>query len=140
VLVALDGTVRGFAVLSGAMDLVRGIGGTVGVVSVDTATDDEGSDLPTGRTQRLVDGVKQLMASRDLGRGTWNSDGGRGEPAIRIPRGQVVEEVLREVAQTGTNILVVGYRRGGPAAVIEAGSIARRLVHEAPCAILTIPL
>jgi nucleotide-binding universal stress UspA family protein len=57
-----------------------------------------------------------------------------------IHRGGVVEEILGEVRRAGTEVLVVGFHRGGPAGVIEAGSVARRLAHEAPAAVLTVPL
>jgi nucleotide-binding universal stress UspA family protein len=48
--------------------------------------------------------------------------------------------VLAEVRESGADLLVIGYHRGGPPGVLEAGSTARRLAHEAPCAVLTIPL
>jgi nucleotide-binding universal stress UspA family protein len=44
------------------------------------------------------------------------------------------------VQETGADVLAIGYHRGGPPGVLEAGSTARRLAHVAPCAVLTLPL
>jgi nucleotide-binding universal stress UspA family protein len=51
-----------------------------------------------------------------------------------------VEQVLAAVDESGADTLAVGYHRGGPAGIIEAGSTGRRLLHAAPGAVLTIPL
>jgi len=37
-------------------------------------------------------------------------------------------------------VIIIGYRRGGPPGLIEAGSVARQVAHHAPCAVLTVPL
>jgi nucleotide-binding universal stress UspA family protein len=65
-----------------------------------------------------------------------------GLPCARlvVRRGDVVKGVLAELQETGSDVLVIGYHRGGPPGVLEAGSIARRLAHVAPCAVLTVPL
>jgi nucleotide-binding universal stress UspA family protein len=57
-----------------------------------------------------------------------------------ILRGPIVGSLIQEVTTFRADVLVVGNHRGGPAGVIEGGSTARRLAHEAPCAVLTIPL
>jgi nucleotide-binding universal stress UspA family protein len=57
-----------------------------------------------------------------------------------IRHGQIVEEILAEVTACSADVLVIGYHRGGPAGVIEAGSIARRVLHQAECSVLTVPL
>jgi len=46
----------------------------------------------------------------------------------------------RNQAACSADVLVIGYHRGGPAGVIEAGSIARRVLHQAECSVLTVPL
>lgn len=67
--------------------------------------------------------------------------GSAAEPAPRLitARGDVVERVL-ETAAGEAGVLVVGYRRGGPPAVAELGSVARRLAHGAACPVFTVPL
>jgi nucleotide-binding universal stress UspA family protein len=57
-----------------------------------------------------------------------------------IRRGVIVESIVTETQEIKADVLVVGYHRGGPPGVLEAGSTARRLVHASPCAVLTIPL
>jgi len=59
---------------------------------------------------------------------------------LAIRRGDILERVLAEAQESGADVLAIGYHRGGPPGVLEAGSTARRLAHAAPCAVLTIPL
>jgi nucleotide-binding universal stress UspA family protein len=60
--------------------------------------------------------------------------------SISIRRGEIVREILLTVGELEADLLVIGYHRGGPPGVLEAGSTARHLAHTAPCAVLTIPL
>lgn len=143
VLVALDGTERGMGVLVSAMDFTRDTGGRLHAVSVEPAYENE-RDAPhllTTRSARLMEAVDELRHHTSLGRGAWEpSSPAAPESPIVFHRGRVVDEIVREVVDSRTDVLVVGYRRGGPAGIIEAGSVARRLAHEAPCSVLTIPL
>ncbi|MGH7580864.1 MAG: hypothetical protein ACREM9_11870, partial [Gemmatimonadales bacterium] len=50
------------------------------------------------------------------------------------------EQVLAAVEAPEAEVLAIGFNRGGPPGVLEAGSTARRLAHLAPCSVLTIPL
>jgi nucleotide-binding universal stress UspA family protein len=143
VLVALDGTERGFPVLIAATDFARITGAKVRVVSVEPAYQNEaGVDrLLTGRSARLVEAIDQRIHPSDLGDGGWDRGGSDGGDApVVIHRGPVVAEILREIRSCSADVLFLGYHRGGPAAVIDAGSVARRLLHEAPCGVITIPL
>jgi nucleotide-binding universal stress UspA family protein len=96
------------------------------LLTVESARADEPPELarslPSGRSANL--------------RRMLNGDG----DALRVRRGDVVAEILREVTATEAQVLAVGYHRGGPPGVLELGSVARRLAHSAPCAVLTIPL
>ncbi len=143
VLVALDGTERGMGVLVSAMDFTRDTGGRLHAVSVEPAYENE-RDAPhllTTRSARLMEAVDELRHHTNLGRGAWEPPSPAApESPIVFHRGRVVDEIVREVVDARTDVLVVGYRRGGPAGIIEAGSVARRLAHEAPCSVLTIPL
>jgi nucleotide-binding universal stress UspA family protein len=60
--------------------------------------------------------------------------------SIAVRRGEIVPEILAAVNEVDADLLVIGYHRGGPPGVLEAGSTARHLAHTAPCAVLTIPL
>jgi nucleotide-binding universal stress UspA family protein len=125
-LVALDGTRRGEAVLDAARSIARTLGAALRFVTVEPQRHDEldppAAKLPTARTTSLIE---QLAGEAG---------------ALRVRRGTVVEEIIEEVELTSAPVLVIGYHRGGPPAVLEAGSAARQLVHRAPCAVLTIPL
>ena len=59
---------------------------------------------------------------------------------LSIRRGDILDQVVAEVQETEAQVLAIGYHRGGPPGVLEAGSTARRLAHVAPCGVLTIPL
>jgi nucleotide-binding universal stress UspA family protein len=140
-LVGLDGTERGLAVLPVAMDFGRDAHARLRAITVEPAYDNE-RDAPwirTGRSERLAEVIDSLRTRGGLTQETWDTLGSPGESLV-VHRGRVVEEILKEVRQSGTDVLVLGCHRGGPAGMIEAGSITRRLMHECPCAVLTVPL
>ncbi len=141
VLAALDGTERGFAVLLAAVEFTRGIGGTLRAVTVEPAYENEAgvTRLPTERSARLARALVELQDDQDLGSTPRSPVTVEARAALVVRRGTVVEEITREIDQGGTDVLVVGYHRGGPASVID-GSVSRRLTHEVPTAVLTIPL
>jgi nucleotide-binding universal stress UspA family protein len=142
-LVALDGSERGLAVLLAAMDFARLAGAKLRAVSVEPTYEDEkgAPRLLSGRSARLVAAVDGLIDASPSGRAVWDrGDRIPAKPPIVIHRGPVVAEILREVEQSQADLLVTGYHRGGPAGILDAGSVARRLTHEAPCSVLTIPL
>ena len=134
-LVALDGTERGLAVLQTACALARGIKASLGVVTVEQEPAGEpahlASALPVERSARLQSQVRMLVSRECV-------DGAKS--LVDVRRGPVVEQVLAALEETAADALVVGYHRGGPPGVIEVGSTARHLVHVAPCAVLTVPL
>jgi nucleotide-binding universal stress UspA family protein len=143
VLVALDGSERGMGVLVPAMAFTRATGARLRAISVEPAHEGE-NDLPrilTARSSKLLELVNGRRVGVDLGIGRWEetNPGGTEGPVV-IRRGRIVDEIVHEVETYRADVLVVGYHRGGPAGPIEAGSVARRLIHEAPCAVLTIPL
>jgi nucleotide-binding universal stress UspA family protein len=126
VLVALDGTARGLAVLAATRSIAQALDARLALITVEPARPDEplelAGSLPAARSANL--------------RRMLNGDG----DTLRVRRGDVVAEILREVTATEAQVLAVGYHRGGPPGVLEVGSVARQLAHSAPCAVLTIPL
>lgn len=141
VMVGLDGTERGLSVLVSALGFTRDVGAELRVVTVETNhREDSKLHLPTGRSARLVQAVDELRNSARLGRGRWDPAPNQDGSSLMILRGPIVGSLIREVTAFRADVLVVGNHRGGPAGVIEGGSTARRLAHETPCAVLTIPL
>ncbi|MHB1327703.1 MAG: universal stress protein [Gemmatimonadales bacterium] len=65
-----------------------------------------------------------------------------GPPPVRIAlrSGSPVAEILDQVSAIEADVLVIGYRRGGPPKVVEPTETARSLLLAAPCAVLTVPL
>jgi len=142
-LVALDGTERGMAVLHAACGFAQSLGVSFSVVTVDTSTAGEpvglAAALPGARSARLQGRVQAILVKAATACPAWT----RSQPAhhdVDIRHGDVVEEVLAAVEDTQSDVLVIGYHRGGLPGILEAGSTARRLAHLAPCAVLTIPL
>jgi nucleotide-binding universal stress UspA family protein len=133
VLVALDGTERGLHVLQEACGFVRGTGARLHVITVERGPSDEPPQLygtlPLARSVWLQGRVNQLLASEQLP-----------VSSIAVRRGEIVPEILSAVTELDVDLLAIGYHRGGPPGVLEAGSTARHLAHKAPCAVLTIPL
>jgi nucleotide-binding universal stress UspA family protein len=126
ILTALDGSARCLSVLAATRSIANGLHAGLELLTVDPVRHDEPNELayslPTARTVNL--------------RRMLNDDG----DGLRLRRGDVVTEILNEIDATGAQVLAVGYHRGGPPGVLEVGSVARRLTHSAPCAVLTIPL
>jgi nucleotide-binding universal stress UspA family protein len=133
VLVALDGSDRGMSVLNQACDFARYAGAEVTTVTVERRPADEPLELvsavPVTRSALLQNRVHQVLARE-----------GFPEAPLIVGQGDVVERIVTEIQDTGADILAIGYHRGGPPGIMEAGSKARRLAHVVPCAVLTIPL
>jgi nucleotide-binding universal stress UspA family protein len=135
VLVALDGSERGMIVLRDALDFASSAGASLRMMTVETGPADErpelASSLPTARSARLENELQALLTLKPVPGAV---------PALEVRRGAIVEQILATVHVIGADVLVIGYHRGGLPGIIEAGSTARRVVHTAPCAVLTIPL
>ena len=132
VLAALDGTDWGLTVMTATQRMAAAAAAELRTVTVEppkageTAADAE--TLPLARTTQLQQRLREA-----LGR---DHSGAR----LEIRRGAAVEQILLSLDESGADTLAVGYHRGGPAGIIEAGSTGRRLLHAAPGAVLTIPL
>jgi nucleotide-binding universal stress UspA family protein len=126
ILTALDGSTRCLNVLAATRSIANALCASLELVTVEPVRQNEPHELapslPTARTVNL--------------RCMLDEDG----DALRVRRGEVVTEILHEISATKAQVLAVGYHRGGPPGVLELRSVARRLAHSAPCAVLTIPL
>ncbi|HET8623501.1 MAG TPA: universal stress protein [Gemmatimonadales bacterium] len=125
-LVAVDGTERGMTVLEFARSVAARLNTTLSGVIVERSFAGEAASLatsvPAARTaalQRRVNGALRPLLVR---------------------RGDAAAEILQAAEEVGAEVIVIGYRRGGPPGVIEAGSVARYVSHHARCAVLTVPL
>lgn len=136
VLVALDGGDRSIRVLEAAMAFSRlAHSASVEVVTVEPEREDEAGAgamaAPlTGRSLRLDAVLSQYVADHP----------DTAPIPLSVRRGHAIEEVLAEVDAARPDVLVIGYRRGGPPKVVGPKDIARNLLYAAPSAVLTIPL
>lgn len=134
-LVALDGSRRGAVVLRTACEFADSIRCELWAVTVEAVRQDEPAELasciPTGLSRALEATIAQLAECRP-GDATPNG--------LIVRRGPIVETLLTVANETGADAIAVGFHRGGPPGVIEAGSTARHLTHTATCPILTVPL
>jgi nucleotide-binding universal stress UspA family protein len=131
-LVAVDGSDQGMLVLAKAASFAQAIGITMlRVLTVEPGPTDQ---PPTGKSARIGSLERQ---ARDIltHQGVQTVD-----PSVEVRRGAVIPQILAAITASGTDLLAIGYHRGGLPGVIEAGSIGRHLAHTAPCAVLTIPL
>ncbi len=145
VLVALDGTERGLSVLTAACDFARAAGARLRVVTVEPRRDNEAEFPPgylmDGRSAKLAQAIDRLRIDDPAVWAGWEAQGETAAGGLlRIRHGDPVSQVLAEVGASGADVLVIGYHRGGPPGVLEAGSVGRRLAHHARCAVMTVPL
>jgi nucleotide-binding universal stress UspA family protein len=142
VLACLDGTERGMSVYHAARAVTAVIGARLRVVTVEPVWLDEPEELAG-----ILPGARSLRLNRTLDRVRFaaglegEADGGdAAAAALAVRRGDVLTEILAETQESGADLLVTGYHRGGPPGMVEGGSVARKLLHAAPCAVLTVPL
>jgi nucleotide-binding universal stress UspA family protein len=133
VLVALDGTDRGLAVLRLGTELALEAGFELSAVTVEPLRPGE-EPIPSLRSERLAARVGEYLKDRG------SPGGGTATSVLRVRQGDVVDQIAAEVREAGADILVTGFHPGGPLLVIEEGSVSRTLVHTVPCGVLTVPL
>jgi len=134
ILLALDQTERSARVARVGLEFAQKVSATV-VEAVTVRRDGTeestgGSVLPTRRAVR-IDQVLHRAAAEAIELGPI---------PLTIRQGDPIEEVLAEAASSGADVLVIGYRRGGPPKYVSPTEIARNLLYAAPCAVLTVPL
>lgn len=131
VVAALDGTERARTVLQAAMAIAGRLGANLEALMVEPELADESqpwmpSPMPRARTVQFAELLRGGPGGED--------------PPLTVRRGNPIEEILAHVQATQADLLVIGYRRGGPPKVIAPTNIARNLLHSAPSAVLTVPL
>jgi nucleotide-binding universal stress UspA family protein len=131
IVAALDGTERGLAVFRQALELARVTDQPLTALTIELRHSNEPSALaaqnPSGRSLLLQEKVQGIV-------------GDDAKAPLIIRRGDIVEEVLAEMRDRTGSLLVVGYHRGGPPGLMEAGSSGRRLMQQSPGPVLTVPL
>ena len=130
ILYALDGSERGLGILHRGGHLPSVTGGRAMAVCVlppDSVEPNPEARSPHPRLTR----VEGAMSERpDLG----------GMGALVMRWGEPVAEVLRHLAETAADLLILGLRQGGPRGDPGSGHVARDLLHSVSTAILTIPI
>jgi nucleotide-binding universal stress UspA family protein len=127
VVVAADGAIRSGTVLRAAEAFSSQVGAQLKALTVERSHRGEPIELarltPAARTTQIRSDVTRLLALQ-----------------VEVRHGDPAEEIVAGAVELKADVLVVGCHRGGPAGVIEAGSIARQVLHRAPCSVLTVPL
>jgi nucleotide-binding universal stress UspA family protein len=131
-LVAVDGSDRGMLVLAKAASFAQAIGITT--LRVLTVKPGPGDQSPAGESADKDSLVRQ---ARDI---LKHQAPGTVRSSVEVRRGAIVPQILAATRASGSDLLAIGYHRGGLPGFIEAGSIGRHLAHTAPCAVLTVPL
>ena len=145
ILAAVDGTERGFGVLIAASDFAQAVHGRLRVLTVEPERpDDEAigvAHIPDGRSARLSQTLDRLRVEQPVPWANWEpAPGADRATALVVRQGDPGDQIMAEVSAGNPDVLVFGYRRGGPPGMLEGKSVGRRLAHASPCATLTIPL
>jgi nucleotide-binding universal stress UspA family protein len=130
-LVAVDGSEQGMMVLAKAASFAQAIGATLRIVTVETGPADQPSAGTAAHQDTLDIRVRAVLEHQGMAATV---------PTLEVRRGAIVPQILAAVEASDSDVLAIGYHRGGFPGVLEAGSTARRLAHSASCAVLTIPL
>lgn len=141
ILVALDGTERGFVVFRAAAALADAIGAGLQPVIIEPAAVGDAAPVPSSRTLALLGQLERLATPSDrdaLARAAGPAKSL--EEMLIVRRGEPVTQLLEAAEAEAADIVAIGNRRGGPPGPVEGGSIARRFAHLAPEALLAVPL
>jgi hypothetical protein len=125
--VALDGTERGIGVLDAVREAGRLLNGAVELVTVEPPHLPLVPVVPTGRTLRLAEAVRERGTRQAL-------------PELLVRQGEPVSVLRQELCQPGSDLLVLGTRLGGSRHAPHSSGTGRALMHTVMSAILTVPL
>jgi nucleotide-binding universal stress UspA family protein len=137
---AVDGTDRGFAVYEYADAFAQACAMNLNAVTVEPQWIGEPpaltSQVWSTRTEKLA---AQIGSRTRRGRKLARRSGSGATDELHVRNGEAVGEIVAEVSDVGSDVLVLGFHRGGPPLVVSTGSVSRKLVHAAPCAVLSVP-
>jgi nucleotide-binding universal stress UspA family protein len=138
---AVDGTDRGFAVYEYAVAFAHACAMDLNVVTVEPQWTGEPPALSKQVWSTRTEKLAALIGSRTRRGGKAGPGGGvcATDNLLHVRYGEAVGEIVAEVAEVGSDVLVLGFHRGGPPLVVSASSVSRKLVHAAPCAVLSVP-
>jgi nucleotide-binding universal stress UspA family protein len=139
--VALDGSERGFMVYDYASGFAEACSLRLAAITVEPEWTGEPAALSRQTWSAWCERLAGMIDHRRRNGRKPLSDSGTctlADPLV-VRHGETVAEVVAEVRDSGTDILVLGFHRGGPPLVVSSGSVSRTLVHSAPCAVLTVP-
>jgi nucleotide-binding universal stress UspA family protein len=141
ILVALDGTERGFVVFRAAAALASAIGAGIQPVTVEPAQNGDAAHIPSSRTLALINQLDRLATPANRKALAQAAGEGRSmKDMLMIRYGEPVAQLLEAAEAASADVVAIGNRRGGPPGPVEGGSIARRFAHVAPQALLAVPL
>lgn len=125
------------AALARAAELARGGGAWLGLVHVVTHSPDPTAEAPFAPPARPHAGERD--AGKELEALTADAERLRGAPVhAELLSGAPAAEIVRFARENGCDLLVLGtHRRHGLKRVLE-GSIAERVVRDAPCDVLVV--
>ena len=135
ILVALDGTDRGLGVLRTSLALAQSADLDFRAVTVEPVWPGE-PPMVSSRSERLAHTVEDCLQQESKSAGKPLATG----TPLHIRHGDIVAEIVSEAVDVHADILVTGFHPGGPLLVVEEGSVSRKLLHAASCAVLTVPL
>ncbi len=133
ILVANDGSPGGEKAVRGALDLAKRLGVGVTMVCVEAVERFPSVIDVVPEAQRTVSSFESVVAADTALAAEL------GVPfAAEVVGGHPVQRIIDVVEQGGYDLLVVGHF--GHAALFERimGSVADRLVHHAPCAVMVV--
>jgi nucleotide-binding universal stress UspA family protein len=121
-LVAVDGSEHGMVVLTEACSFAKAVGATLRVLTVKAGHAEPPSASTAARNGRLDSQVQAVLSRQGMAAAV---------PSVEVRRGGIVQQILATVDASSPDVLVIGYHRGGPPGVVEAGSTARHLAQAA---------
>jgi nucleotide-binding universal stress UspA family protein len=129
-IIALDGSVRGAGVAAPAVDFLDLVSARAEAICVLPGAKPDLTDT-TGWRDPRTEATSALLARLSLA----------GGPVDLLARwGDPVDAILRRIHETGSDLLILGVRRGGRRGDSGSGYIGRELLRSAPCAVLTVPI
>lgn len=129
-LIALDGSLRGLGVVAPAaalLQLTKARARAVCVLPGAAVDSADTADRRDARSERVSSVIDRLQLES-------------GPCELLVRQGDPVPEILRALRETGSDMLIIGVRRGGQRGDLGSGYVGRELLMSAPCAVLTVPI